>query len=230
MEDAGHVLSAPARWERRDWLIFSLEAAGVAAVSRFDRPIQKRLQRNRDGIADDIARIAEPFGAEYSFIVLGGFYLTGALADRPKPKEVALDGLAASFIASVIVTPTIKIVVGRDRPAQSERVDDVHPFRFFGDNSFPSGHATQAFAAASAIATHYDSIWINAAAYGVAALAGFARVQHNAHFASDVVAGALIGTAVGRATVHYNEASRGLLSFGPQIDPDRRGWALTLHF
>lgn len=229
-QDTTHLLSAPARWERDEWLNFSLKAAAVGGAFLLDRRIQERVQGNRNQTRDRIADLFEPFGAEYSVVVLGGFYAAGVALDNPKAEAVARDGLAASLVASVIVTPTIKIVAGRNRPAESDGVYDFHPFRFLGDNSFPSGHTTQAFTVASVIATHYEPIWVKGAAYAVAALVGFARIEHNAHWASDVVAGAFIGSAVGSATVRFNEKQGGVFSLRPLIDRERRGMALVFHF
>lgn len=228
--DTTYLLSAPARWEQEDWINFSLKATVVGGAFLLDRHIQERVQGNRNQTRDRIADIFEPFGAEYSVAVLGGFYVAGVAFDNPKAEAVTRDGLAATLVASGIITPTIKIVAGRNRPAESDGVYDFHPFRFLGDNSFPSGHTTQAFAVASVIATHYDPLWVKGAAYTIAALVGFARIEHNAHWASDVAAGAFIGSAVGSATVRFNEKQEGVFSLRPLIDRDRRGMALVLHF
>ena len=82
-----------------------------------------------------------------------------------------------------------------------------HPFSG-SDNSFPSGHATQAFAVASVISAHSDQVWVSVTAYTIAGLVGFARMYHNAHWTSDVTAGALIGTFVGRGVVALNKRLR----------------------
>ena len=44
--------------------------------------------------------------------------------------------------------------------------------------------------------------------YSIASLVGLARIYHQAHFASDVVAGAMIGTLVGKSVVSYNNDLR----------------------
>ena len=63
--------------------------------------------------------------------------------------------------------------------------------------SFPSGHATTAFAAAAALAVMRPSLrwW----AFGVAAAVAFSRVYLGVHYASDVLAGAMLGSATGAA-------------------------------
>jgi hypothetical protein len=72
-----------------------------------------------------------------------------------------------------------------------------HVERPNGDNfySFPSGHTTSAFVAASIIHQEYKhkSPWISVAAYSVASSVGVLRMLNNAHWKSDVLAGAGFG-------------------------------------
>jgi len=135
---------------------------------------------------------------------------------------VAEDGLASSLIAAGVISPILKLTVSRARPSQAESTFD----RDRGGMSFPSGHATQAFAVASVIAAHYDSPWVKVAAYGLAGLVGLARMEQGEHFASDVLAGALIGTAVGNAVVRFHDSERLHISFAPSMNPRAHGAAL----
>lgn len=61
------------------------------------------------------------------------------------------------------------------------------------DDSFPSGHTANAFAAATTLHLRYG--WeAGVPAYGVAILVGVGRVQANKHYWKDVIAGAIIGS------------------------------------
>ena len=64
-----------------------------------------------------------------------------------------MDAVTATIIASGIITPVLKYSIGRYRPSQSTSTFKFRPFS--GHQSFPSGHATQAFAVASVVASHY---------------------------------------------------------------------------
>ena len=112
------------------------------------------------------------------------------------------------------------------RPSSNKGAHDFNPFS--SNASFPSGHVTQAFAVASVIAEHYDSPFIKIGSYGVASMVGYARMERNAHWASDVLAGAIIGTVVGRTIVQFNKQQRYELS--PIIDGDTVGVKATHTF
>jgi membrane-associated phospholipid phosphatase len=229
LQDVRYILTSPVRWDRRDWKILALGTLAVAGTAALlDKPVHVASQRDRNDTTDRAAKIFEPFGFYYSFGVLGGFYLTGIALDDPRAKNVTQDGISASLIAAGIITPALKFSIGRSRPRQDEGTYVYRPFN--GNISFPSGHTTEAFAVASVIAAHYDSLWIQTTAYGVATLVGFSLIDQNAHFSSDVVAGALIGSAVGNAVVRFNAQKQTRFHFYPFLDRDTHGMAITFAY
>ncbi|MBI1174618.1 MAG: phosphatase PAP2 family protein [Sideroxydans sp.] len=228
LDDVKHIVTAPARWEQQQWQDFGLATLAVVGTAAFiDRPLRDEMRRHNGN--SRFMRDIERFGAQYSLGILGGFFLAGTVGDNDKALAVAQDGLTASIIASGIVTPALKYVTGRSRPSQSA---DVYRFRpFSGAASFPSGHTTQAFAVASVISSHYDETWIKCTSYSVAGLVGVARTYHDAHFASDVLAGALIGTLVGQSVVDYNQQRRaGKVALVPDMTPGQLGLSLAGNF
>lgn len=227
-QDAWHIVGAPLRWDGQNWLWAGGAILGVGAVSLADTSIRNLAQRHRSGTSNAIAEFFNPFGLKAKYAVMGGFYLTGLIVRDERAKAVALDALAARLIASGIVTSTFMGVVGRSRPWEDGRPYVFRPFG--GSTSFPSGHVTAAFAFASTIAAHYDQLWVKVLTYGVATGVGLARINDNAHFASDVAAGALIGTLVGNAVVRFNRAQRGRLRFVPLLDDRKSGLAIAAEF
>ena len=228
LSDTWHVLSSPLRWERNEWLDFSAAVLSVGAAALLDKPVFEAFQRHPHTASNKVANIFEPFGAEYAIGVLGLFYLDGLAAHNPEATAVAQDGIAASLIGPGLIATSLKLVIGRSRPIANEGTHHFHPFS--GDASFPSGHTAEAFTVASVVSEHYPLPSVQVLSYGIAGLVGYARIVHNAHFLSDVVAGALIGTSVGKAVVRFNQQGRTKFQVAPLIGPDLRGVAVALSF
>lgn len=132
--------------------------------------------------------------------VLGAIGLAVALiGHRLGRRKLLRAGLVAvpALIASGLLARVVKILVSRPRPGVVDQ-DPAHwgPSLAAAYNSFPSGHATAAFTLAAVLAAASPS-W-RPALYGLAALIALSRVVVDAHFVSDVVAGGLLGWAVGR--------------------------------
>jgi len=235
LKDTLTTLGAPLHWSGKDWLVFGGIAAGVAAVGfAFDIPMRDKTQAHQTSTLDELTKVVEPFGAGYSWAVIGAYGIAGFAFHDPEAKDIFFDSAIASILASGIITPTLKFVIGRERPNESVSSTAFDPFSG-SDNSFPSGHATQAFAVASVISAHSDQVWVSVTAYTLAGLVGFARIYHNAHWTSDVTAGALIGTAVGRGVVALNNRLRSgqskvRVAFFPFVTDRVRGASVLIAF
>jgi membrane-associated phospholipid phosphatase len=226
-QDVKETFTAPAHWDTGDWLIAGGVAAGIGVTAAFDREIRDAVQRNRNSTVDSVFNAVEPLGAEYSFGLLGAFYVGGEVFKNSNAKATALDGLSASIIASGLINLPLKYTVGRSRPDKGQGPYHFAPFS--GNDSFASGHTTQAFAVASVIAEHYDSLWIKMGSYGLASMVGYARLNNDAHWASDVLAGAAIGTCVGHIVVNFNQRHRNA-SIRPVVGPRMIGAEFSLAF
>ena len=100
--------------------------------------------------------------------------------------QLALDRsilMAKATIYSGAVTNIIKTSARETRPNG-------------GSYSFPSGHATVAFAFSSLVTMEHSLPW-GIAANAMATFVGFSRMNDNAHYLHDVLAGATIGTMYG---------------------------------
>ncbi len=229
VDDVKHVVTAPARWDEAEWHKAgwaSLAVVGTALI--IDRPLRDEM-RKHTGDKAFITQV-ERFGAQYAAGVVGGFYVVGALTDDSNAIQVAQDGIAASLIASGIITPAIKLITGRSRPRDDAGIYHFKPFSN-ANSSFPSGHTTEAFALASVIANHYEATWVTCTSYTIASLVGLARAYHHAHFASDIVAGAMIGTLVGKSVVAHNaELRSGKVVLLPEVGPGLIGVRIAGRF
>ncbi|MFW5996121.1 MAG: phosphatase PAP2 family protein [Halanaerobiaceae bacterium] len=104
-------------------------------------------------------------------------------------REARNDTLKALIFTNSITTGT-KYLIGRTRPAYYDEGYEYSPFTD-PNSSFPSGHATGAFAFATIIAHHYPEYKIPA--YTVASLIAVSRIYKDRHWATDVAAGAAVG-------------------------------------
>ena len=124
--------------------------------------------------------------------------------------------LFLSLLAAAAVTQGLKTVVHEKRPDG-------------GDQSFPSGHTSLSFAAASYLQIRYG--W----RYGIpaclaAAFVGYSRVEADEHWTKDVLAGAAIGTVSGFLfTSRYRKESGGVFLV-PAIGKNSAAIALGLGF
>jgi len=228
-DDTRSILTAPLRWDRRDWLLVGGLTSLVVASTSADGMIREESQENITPQLHTFTKNAQRFGAEGSWLVLGAFEAYGHFAKDQRARAVAIDGLSASVISAGILTPLMKFTVGRVRPNASDRTFDFKPFS--GNYSFPSGHTTQAFAVASVIAAHYDNWWVQGLSYGLAGVVGYSRVEQNSHYASDVVAAAIIGTAVGRTIVkRHNRPKDGAFAVTPYFDGQGSGLVFSKSF
>jgi membrane-associated phospholipid phosphatase len=212
-DDTTYVLTSPARWEKKDWTIFSLAALGVAAVALLDKPVWDFMRRNQTDALDRIADLGSDITGIESVALLAPFYIVGEVSKNTKAIHTALDGWAVSLIGGGIISPALKFIAGRRAPRDNEGTYTFNPFSYGfqmsgGAQSFPSGHAIQSFGIASVIASHYEEPWVKVTAYTIAALGSSARLYQGVHFISDFTAGAIIGTVVGRTVVHFNEKRR----------------------
>jgi membrane-associated phospholipid phosphatase len=115
-----------------------------------------------------------------------------------------------AVLASALISEVIKWCVGRGRPFVGGEGNVLHFSHFAGTgaySSFPSGHATCAFALAFAVSALWPRARTAMLIYALVICA--TRLVLLAHHPSDVVAGALVGT-IGAMFVRYWFAARRL--------------------
>ena len=112
---------------------------------------------------------------------------------------LVLFSLAANFLACNVI---LKPLVDRTRPYYVLEYTPLIPP--VGDPSFPSGHTAASFAAATAIYA-INKKW-GFAAYLFAAVMGLSRLYLGVHFPTDVLAGALVGTAAAMGIIRIFDA------------------------
>lgn len=122
--------------------------------------------------------------------VLAPFFIAGAVAKNEKAMQTADALIAGTAISSAVVFP-LKYLVREARPNGADNL------------GFPSGHSAQSFMMATVLDQQYPEKHhlVGMAAYAVAGLVGFSRVQGTNHTVGQVSAGAGIGIATGLAAI-----------------------------
>ncbi len=110
---------------------------------------------------------------------------------------------------NLATTLTLKYTIDKKRPDGSDK------------NSFPSGHTSVTFQAASFIYKRYGTNY-GLAAYALATYTGYTRIQSDKHYIEDVLAGAAIGIL---STYAFTTASG--IEVGPIMIGGRYGVGLS---
>jgi undecaprenyl-diphosphatase len=162
-----------------------------AALARLDRRALRSLRTRLHGPALDRAAVAYTTTGEY-----GAIWIAASLAGARLDPDRRGDWHAAAALvpAALTVNAVVKRVVRRSRP----RLRGLPPIgRSPVTFSFPSGHAATSFAGAIAIAELEPGL--RTPLLVAAGLMTFTRPYLGVHYPCDVLAGAALGAALGRA-------------------------------
>ncbi len=127
-------------------------------------------------------------------------FLGLVLAVIPRTRKVGFTVLAALALGAIVTNVCLKDLVGRARPYDIDYGLELARELWLSVNngpesdlSFPSGHATASFAACVAIFLTVNKRY-SWGALVLATLIGISRMYIGVHYATDVIAGTVIGT------------------------------------
>jgi membrane-associated phospholipid phosphatase len=163
-----------------------LDSAVYGAIATTPTPELDRALR-RLSRAADYSRLSI---ASAALLALGG-----GLAGR----RAAVAGLASVSGTSAVVNLVVKPLSRRRRPDRAAvAVPSERHVPMPRSRSFPSGHTAAAVAFASGASSELPAAGLPL--HLMAALVGYSRIHTGVHFPGDVLAGALIGSAVADLT------------------------------
>ena len=142
-------------------------------------------------------------------------YIVGRTKKMGRVQHLGMDEIEATLLAEGI-TQGLKVAVRRDRPPQTDGNQST-------TYSFPSGHATLTFAAATVLQQHLG-YKAGIPTYLVASYVAMSRLHDNVHKASDVVFGAAMGVVIGRSVTWHGRN----FYASPMLGRDRAGLQLAL--
>lgn len=196
LKDQVGIWTSPFHVSREDTKFLAPIALTTAALIATDRRSANELGEN--GGSNSRVRISlqvSRLGSAYTTAgIAATFYLAGVVKHDSRARETGILG-GEALIDSKLVYSVLKQATQRPRPLVPDPKDDF----FDGGNSFPSGHATDAWALATVVASEYhDRRAIQFTAYALASAVSLSRYTGRAHFLSDVFVGSVIGYGIGR--------------------------------
>src|SRR6266545_2659717 len=155
-------------------------------------------------------------------LLVGGAVTAAGAPHDGRFRDATYD-IGQVFLVNAVWTTAIKYPTHRRRPNDGNYL------------SFPSGHASNAFAWATVAAHHYG--WkLGLPSYLLAGAIGVGRMEKDEHWLTDVLAGATLGILVGRTVVRRDtepeEPRATTLSIQPAraLDGTGAGLSVTLSF
>lgn len=229
ISDSYALVRAPLTWRSDDWLKFGGVVAVVGGVMAFDDHLSYEASERRSPGTNRFSSWTTRFGALDAYGASAALVVSGVVFGDKNVTSTGRDAIEASLFSSLLAS-AVKRVAGRQRPTEAGNRTVFEPGS--GGASFPSGHATEAFAMASVISAHARGWVIPTLAYTAASLVAFDRVNDREHFPSDVVAGAALGFTVGRFVVnrHKPPEAPGKTALDLEIVPIRRGVGVVARF
>lgn len=216
--DLKQEFTKPFHMTKKDWGTFGKFALVTGALAFADESIQRSaldLRDHNSGLRN-VSKYVTNFGGVYETYILAAFGAYGFVFKSEKVKTTTLLATQA-YITGGLMESVIKFVSGRQRPyVKDPNAVETEP-TFHGplyktirdengkklNSSFPSGHTTVAFAAATVFAMEYrDRPWVPILSYSAASLIGLSRITENKHWATDVLVGAALGYVTGRQVVN----------------------------
>jgi membrane-associated phospholipid phosphatase len=222
LEDTKLYFTAPVRWDVEDWAYFGGALIAIAGAHQFDERVRNHFVsgpgdglnggQDKNSLRDALPTVA---------IIAGTGFFSAFWRDSAGYRETV--SLLEAGVFSAVTAEVLGYAGGRERP---DATTSPNRWRAGGD-SFPSLHASAAFAVGTVFAEsgNDEYRWIRRLiGYGVAGATAYIRVKENDHWVSDTVAGAALGIATARFVLnrqdHDNHASI-------QFQPMKNGWMVS---
>ncbi|NCI45893.1 phosphatase PAP2 family protein [Sediminibacterium soli] len=214
----------PFHMKKKDWFNMAGFIGLEAALSFADKPIQRNALdlRDKNKTVREVSDYITRFGGLYEVYTLMGLAATSYITKNRKLRSTTL--LASqSYLTAGAVQLATKFLSGRQRPTYIDRgtlqpepsfqgpfykSEDANGYKT--NSSFPSGHTTGAFAAATVFSMEYKGKkLVPYISYTIATLIGLSRITENKHWFTDILAGAALGYLTGQQVVNnYHRYAR----------------------
>lgn len=193
--DVRDYFTSPLHWKRNDWVWFGGALAAVGLAHRYDAQARTHFVSGTGATANTRSKdLQDAVPAAAAFAATFGY--ANLIGDHDGRQE-AWAMLEAAGLSGVTAY-ALKYAIGRQGPDVTSNPNEWGK----SGSSFPSLHATAAFAIGTVLAEsgNDDYRFVRRfLGYGIGAFTAYERLKHNAHWLSDTVAGA----ALGGASAHF---------------------------
>ncbi len=188
-----------ARLLPRWWQIFLIVGVGAAFVlmgSAWDNQLlQKIRQPDHEPLTLTAKSLSYWGDVIWALMLAAVLFIVGWKFGCPRWRQIAW-AILISVLASTVILNCFRLTLGRPRPTNPVADGFYGPhLRDHQFHSFPSGHATSAFAPAMAVTA--ASPLIGAPCLLFASCVSWSRLQLNQHHPVDVTTGAVLGSVIG---------------------------------
>jgi membrane-associated phospholipid phosphatase len=225
--DVKDYVTAPFRARRQQWVRFGAAVGAIALAHEYDDEVREHFETvtAAPGTTPDTSDGGD---AAPAVLALGGTWIAAVVADSDDGRREAgmmLEAAALSGGAGY----ALKRLTRRERPYTTA---DEDAWGEDGD-AFPSLHTATAFAIGTVLAESGNDRhrWLRRTlGYGLAVGTAYARMDHDAHWLSDTVAGAALGLATARFVMKQRERGeeRGRITFAPLADGIEIGYTVDM--
>lgn len=221
LEDTKLYFTAPLRWDQEDWLYFGGTLLAVGIAHEFDQRVRSHFATGSNAILNGEDKNSVRDALPTVAVIAGTWAYAGYLGDSDGFRETW--SMVEAGALSTATGEALAYAAGRERP---DATTSPNQWRQGGD-SFPSLHATAAFAVGTVFAEsgNDEYRWLRRiVGYGMATATAYIRVRENVHWMSDTVAGSALGIATARFVLNRQDAqSRATVQFEPTKD----GWMIS---
>jgi membrane-associated phospholipid phosphatase len=228
----GEQAAVPFHFKTKDWIITGTAMGITAALIHFDNDIDDwaRTQKQKHNWVNKSSPFITSFGSNTGIFSVIAFGSLSAALKNEKGVQTSLLATQAMITSGVWVR-LIKILSGRERPSAAYDFSRLEGGKWYGPyaqfdqdlasrkpgssfDSFVSGHTATAFSIATVFALEYRDIKaVPIISYTAATLVGISRLTEHAHWASDVLVGAVFGYFCGKQVVsHYNKTHQNVFN------------------
>jgi len=203
------LVSSPYHFDSNDLLYAGAAIAATGITFLLDEELRSSFSKSHSKALDNIGEIGHRYGDLYYMGgVSAGIYLGGKIFGSETVSvtgRMLLEGLFYGGAATIL----LKTVLGRSRPYMNEGNINFKWFQTSNDyNSLPSGHCTVAFTFSSVLAERIDNVYASLLLYGLASTTIIQRMYSDNHWASDCLAGSVIGYVIGKAVVKLDDMQK----------------------